>query len=82
MVKIPGRKRKRLWEHKAAVEAIAVVPPIIAASVTAVLNLGDPAKRSMGWVLVGASVWLALASLFKVLNARAQDAAEKTSENY
>jgi hypothetical protein len=82
MPQIPGRKHKRFWEHKAVVEAFAVIPPIAAAAVTAVLNLRDPAKRSLGWVLIGASVWLAVASVVKVLNAQAQDAAQKKSEGY
>lgn len=82
MPQIPGRKRKRFWEHKAVVEALAVIPPIAAAAVTAILNLRDPAQRSLGWVLIGASVWLAVASVVKVLNAKAQDAAHKKSESY
>lgn len=82
MAQIPGRKRKRFWEHKAVVEALAVIPPIAAAAVTAILNLRDPAKRSLGWVLIGASVWLAVASVVKILNAQAQDAALKKSEGY
>jgi hypothetical protein len=76
------KKPKRFWEHKAVVEALAVVPPIVAAGVTAILNLQDPAKRSVGWVLIGASVWLAVASLVKVLSARSQDAAQKRGEEY
>jgi len=82
MAEIPGRKRKRFWEHKAVVEALAIIPPIVAAVVTAMLNLRDPVKRSLGWVLIGAAAWLALASLVKVLHARAQDAAQKRSEEY
>ena len=82
MAQIPGRKRKRFWEHKTVVEALAVIPPVTAAAVTAILNLRDPAKRSLGWVLIGASAWLAVVSLVKVLNAQAQDAAQKKSEGY
>jgi putative methionine-R-sulfoxide reductase with GAF domain len=79
---IPGRSPKRFWEHKSVVEALGVVPPIVAAVITAILNLRDPAKRSLGWVLIGASAWLAIASLVKVLNARAQDAAQKRNEEH
>lgn len=82
MPQIPGRKRKRFWEHKAVVEALAVIPPIAAAAVSGIVNLLDPTKRSLGWVLIGASVWLAVASVVKVLNAKAQDAAQKKSESY
>jgi hypothetical protein len=54
----------------------------VAAVVTAILNLHDPATRSLGWALIGASAWLAAASLVKVLHARSQDAAQKRSEDY
>lgn len=82
MVQIPGRKRKRLWEHKAVVEALAIVPAIAAAAVTAISNLREPGKRSLGWVLIAAGVWLVASSVVKVLHAQAQDAAQKKSERY
>jgi hypothetical protein len=70
---IPGARRPRFYEKKAPVEAIAVIPPLLAAGVTAVINIRDPARGTLGWVLAGGCVWLVAGSVAKVLNARVQD---------
>lgn len=82
MTSIPGRRRQRFYERKTAVELLAVVPPVLTAAVAAAINLRDPARRSLGWVLVAAIVWLAVASAVKVLHALSQDREQKRREDY
>ncbi len=79
---IPGRKKERFYEKKHVVELIAVLPPLVTAAVGALVNLADPAKRTLGWWLAGATAWLVLASLVKVLHAAAQDRERKRIEEY
>jgi len=79
---IPGRKKERFYERKLVIETIAVLPPLVTAAVGALVNLADPAKRTLGWWLAGATGWLALASILKVLHAAAQDRERKRSEDY
>lgn len=79
---IPGRKKERFYERKLVVELIAILPPLVTAAVGALVNLRDPAKHVLGWWLAGATAWLALASLIKVLHAGAQDRDRKRSEEY
>ena len=81
MTSIPGRRRQRFYERKTAVELLAVVPPVLTAAVAAAINLRDPARRSLGWVLVAAIVWLAVASTVKVLHALSQDREQKRRED-
>lgn len=59
-----------------------MLPPLVTAAVGALVNLRDPAKRTLGWWLVGATVWLALASGIKVLHAAAQDRDRKRVKEY
>lgn len=73
MAKIPGPQKERFYEKKHVVELIAVLPPLITAGVGALVSLADPAKRTLGWWLAGATAWLTLASAIKVLHAAAQD---------
>jgi len=82
MTTIPGRRRLRVYERKAAVEMLAVVPPVLTAAVTAVINLRDPGKRGLGWLLVAGIAWLVAASVVRVLHARAQDREQKRREDY
>jgi putative methionine-R-sulfoxide reductase with GAF domain len=79
---IPGRKKERFYEKKHVVELIAILPPLITAAVGALVNLADPAKHTLGWWLAGATVWLVLASVVKVLHASAQDRERKRIEEY
>jgi GAF domain-containing protein len=79
---IPGRKKERFYEKKHVVELIAVLPPLVTAAVGALVNLADPAKRTLGWWLAGATAWLALASVIKVLHAHAQDRERKRMEEH
>lgn len=82
MGKIPGPQKERFYEKKHVVELIALLPPLVTAAVGALVNLADPAKRTLGWWLVGAAAWLALASAVKVLHAAAQDRDRKRVEDY
>lgn len=82
MTTIPGRRRSRLYERRAMVEMLAVVPPVLTAAVTAATNLRDPAKRGLGWLLVAGIGWLAAASVARVLHAHAQDREQKRREDY
>lgn len=82
MGNIPGPQKERFYERKYIVELIAVLPPLVTAAVGALVSLGDPAKRTLGWWLVSAAVWLTLASLVKVLHAAAQDRERKRVREY
>ena len=79
---IPPRRTQRFYEKKAIVEAIAMVPPIAMAAVTAAINFRDPTKRLFGSLIIAAIVWLFLASVVRVLNARTQDKGQKRREEY
>ena len=82
MGNIPGPQKERFYEKKYVVELIAILPPLVTAAVGALVNLADPAKRSLGWWLVGATAWLALASAIKVLHAAVQDRERKRARQY
>lgn len=84
MSQIPGPKRLRFYERKWVVEGIAVVPPLLAALVGAVISLNDPdpLKNRLGWFLLVGALWLAGASVIKVLSAYAQDRAQQLSQDY
>lgn len=79
---IPGRKQDRFYEKKLVVELVAVLPALVTAAVGALVNLADPGKRTLGWWLAGATAWLALASVVKVLHAAAQDRDRKRIEEH
>jgi integral membrane sensor domain MASE1 len=79
---IPGPQKERFYEKKYVVELIAVLPPLVTAAIGALVNLGDPEKRTLGWWLVGATGWLALASGVKVLHAAVQDRDRKRGREY
>jgi hypothetical protein len=82
MVKIPGPQKERFYEKKYVVELMAVLPPLVTAAVGALVNLGEPEKRTLGWWLAGATAWLALASAVKVLHAAVQDRDRKRIMEY
>jgi hypothetical protein len=82
MTTIPGRRRPRIYERKMAVEMLAVVPPVLTAAVTATINLRDPGKRGLGWLLVAGIAWLIAASIARVLHAHAQDREQQRREDY
>jgi hypothetical protein len=82
MGNIPGPQKERFYEKKYVVELIAILPPLVTAAVGALVNLGDPAKRTLGWWLVGATAWLAIASVLKVLHAASQDRDRKHAKEY
>ncbi len=71
MGQIPGTPELRWYERAWIVEALAVVPPMIAASVSAWVNLHAPVRetQTLGWILSFGIVWLLVASGVKVLNA-------------
>jgi hypothetical protein len=82
MGNIPGPQKERFYEKKYVVELIAVLPPLVTGAVGALVSLGDPAKRTLGWWLAGATGWLVLASAVKVLHAAAQDRDRKRVKQY
>lgn len=79
---IPDRKGDRWYEKKAVIEALATVPPLLAAVIGALTSLSDQHKRVFGWWLLAGAVWLVLASMAKVLHARAQDRERKRADEY
>jgi hypothetical protein len=82
MGNIPAPRKERLYEKKYVVELVAMLPPLVTAAVGALINLADPAKRTLGWWLAGATGWLTLASIVKVLHAAVQDRERKRSRDY
>jgi putative methionine-R-sulfoxide reductase with GAF domain len=79
---IPDRKGDRWYERKAVIEALATVPPILAAAIGALTSLSDRQKRAFGWWLLAGVVWMVGASVAKVLHARAQDRESKRADDY
>lgn len=79
---IPGPKRERLYEKKWPTELFATLPPLVTTGAAAVVNLNDPAKRTIGLWLVGAAVWLFFASAWKVLHAYSQDREKKKADDH
>jgi hypothetical protein len=79
---IPGRRVDRWFEKKAVIEALATVPPVLAAAIGALASLADPHTQVMGWWLAAGAVWLVGASGAKVLHARAEDRQRRRVEDY
>lgn len=79
---IPDRKGDRWYEKKAVIEALATVPPVLAATVGALTSLSDRHRRVFGLWLAAGVVWLVVASVAKVLHARAQDRERKRADEY
>jgi hypothetical protein len=69
-------------EKKAVIEALATVPPVLAAAIGALVSLSERQKRAFGWWLLAGVVWLIGASVAKVLHARAQDRERKRSDEH
>jgi hypothetical protein len=79
---IPDRKGERWYERKAVIEALGIVPPLVAAAVGALTSLSDRHKQTFGiWLLAGV-LWMGVASIAKVLHARAQDRERKQGDEY
>jgi hypothetical protein len=79
---IPDRKGERWYERKAVIEALATVPPILAAAIGALVSLSDRHKRAFGWWLAAGALWLVAASVAKVLHARAEDRQRKRTDEH
>lgn len=79
---IPGRRDDRWFEKEAVIEALATVPPVLAAVIGALASLADPRQQVIGWWLVAGAVWMVGASAGKVLHARAQDRERKRADDY
>jgi len=79
---IPDRKGDRWYEKKAVIEALATVPPVLAAAIGALISLAQRQQRAFGWWLLAGAVWLIGASVAKVLHARAQDRERKRSDEH
>ncbi|QBQ98155.1 hypothetical protein [Paraburkholderia pallida] len=84
MVKpIPGPDRTPWYFTKAATEGLGSGAPAVAAILSAIRLLEDPATKVFGLISAGAAVWLIAAALVKIFAARAQDkkeAPERTHE--
>lgn len=79
---IPDRETRRWFHRKSVSEAFTVGPPVLVATATGLLNLQDPARRTLGaWLLFGAA-WLLLGNTFKVAQAHKQDRERKASGEY
>jgi hypothetical protein len=79
---IPDRKGDRWYEKKAVIETLATVPPILAAAIGALVSLSDRHKRAFGWWLAAGALWLVVASIAKVLHARAEDRQRKRTDEH
>lgn len=79
---IPDRKVERWLDRKAVVEALTVIPPVVAAAVTGLIATREPAKRPFGLVLLAAAAWLLAASLVKVVHAHRQDRDHQRSDEH
>lgn len=78
----PSTRKPSLLERKALVEAIAVVPPLVAATVAAKTTWDDPAKHAFGrWLTIGGA-WLLVASVMKVVHAIKQDRKETRAKDH
>ncbi len=69
---------RRWYERGWVIDAVSVVPPVVAASVSAWNNLRafDPDTQFLGRILVFSVVWLLIASVLKVLHAYRKDQSE------
>jgi hypothetical protein len=79
---IPDRKGERWYEKKAVIEALSTVPPILAAAIGALVSLSDRQKRTFGWWLAAGALWLVVASVAKVLHARAEDRQRRRTDEH
>lgn len=79
---IPDRKGDRWYEKKAVIEALATVPPLLAAVIGALTSLSDRQKRVFGWWLLAGAAWLVLASTAKVLHARSEDRQRRRTRDH
>ena len=82
MVTIPGKRKPRIYERKAIVEGLAIVPPLVTGIVAAKINYSDPAKKTLGLFLFGGAAWLVIASIIKVMHAHSQDREQKHKQDY
>lgn len=78
---IPASERAPWYRTRVFLEAVGSIPPIIAAGVAAKRLLDDATTATLGWVSVGAAVWLALAAVTKLIAASAQDKKESPETN-
>lgn len=79
---IPDRKGGRWYEKKAVVEALATVPPVLAAAAGALTSLSDRHRRALGWWLLAGVAWLVGASVGKVLHARSEDRSRRRTDEH
>lgn len=80
---IPSKRKPEFIESKFWLEIFRSIPPIIVAVYTAWKNFNDPPTHfKTALMLSGSAAWLGLASIFVILNARAQDRyTEEKDEN-
>lgn len=82
MEHMPGADSIPFLQKKSVIEAITIVPPIIATAVTAWIYYADPNKRSAAIVLIFGTFWLLIASVLKILHAHYQDKKEAKVKSY
>ena len=82
MDQIPGAVSTSILQKKSFIEAVTVIPPIIAAIIVVMINYPDPAKRYIVWVSLSAVIWLVISSVLRVLHARHQDNKEVSLKSY
>lgn len=70
---IAGNKKVSWYKRKAVIESISSVPPLVVAGIAAYRLLRDPSTETLGWISVGAAVWLALSMILKIVQAIGQD---------
>lgn len=70
---LPGVEKTGFLHKKVPVEAVGGLPPLVIAGVSAYKFFLDPATVLLGWLSVGAVIWLVGATVLKVLNARELD---------
>lgn len=83
MAKIPGKRKRAFYERKWVIEFLSSVPPIIAGGYAALMASKNPQTEGYAGYLLFGILWLAVASVLKVVHARSQDAevAQKDSHD-
>ncbi|WP_150624215.1 hypothetical protein [Pandoraea horticolens] len=74
---IPEPDRTPWYLTKTAIESLGSGAPAIAAIITAVRLVQEPAARVFGYVSAVAALWLIVAAILKILAANSQDKKEK-----
>jgi hypothetical protein len=84
LAKIPGVDQSRIYHKRWVAELVGGVPVVAAVAITSIANLSDsdPTKHTLAFIGFGAMLWLIVAGVLKVLQARRQDAKEYADQQY